>query len=77
MRKNELKAIDPKWFSVWMLQEAQKRKRMDSFQFQSLRDVLKIEGDRMKEFVTKYCEVKVQTSRKKVTKAMYMESESV
>ena len=58
-----------------MLQEAQKRKGMEQFQFQSLRDVLKIEGDRMKKFVTKYHEVKVHISRKKGTEAMYMGSE--
>ena len=60
-----------------MLQEAQKRKIMEPFQFQSLRDVLKVEDGRMKEFVTKYCEVKVQTSRKKVTETMFMGSENL
>ena len=50
---------------------------MEQFKFQSLRDVLKIEGDRMKEFVTKYHKVKVQTFRKKVTETIYMGSESL
>ena len=61
----------------WMLQKAHKRKGMEQFQYQALWDVLKVEGDRMKEFVTKYCEVKVETSRKKVRKTLYMESESL
>ena len=57
-----------------MLPEAQKRKGIEQFQYQILRDVLKVEGDRMKEFVTKYLEVKVKTSRKKVTDTFYMGS---
>ena len=48
-----MKGIDFEWFSVWMLQKAQKQKGMEQFQFQSLRDVLKIEVDRMKELVAK------------------------
>ena len=59
--------IDKEFFSVWMLQKAQKRRGMEQFQYRALGDVLKIEGDRMKEYVTKYQEVKVQTSSNKVT----------
>ena len=44
---------------------------MVHFQYQTLRYVLKKEGDRIKEFVTKYWEVKVQTSRKKVANTQY------
>lgn len=44
---------------------------MAHFQYQSLRDILKIQGDRMKEFVTKNREVKVQISRKKVANTQY------
>ena len=45
MRKDELKVVDKEWFSVWILQKAQKRRGMEKFQHQTLRDVLKIEGD--------------------------------
>ena len=38
---------------------------MEHFQYQTLRDVLKEEDDRMKEFRAKYREVRVQTSRDK------------
>ena len=31
MRRYELKVIDSEWFSVWMLQEAQKRKDIEQF----------------------------------------------
>ena len=34
-----------------------------------MRDVLKVESDRLKEFAEKYREVKVQTSRKKIVNA--------
>ena len=63
-RKEELKIGDKKWHAVWMLMKVQKRKGMEHFQYQTLRDVLKVEGDRLKEFADKYREVKVQTSRK-------------
>ena len=49
----------------------QRRKGMEHFQYQTLRDVLKVEGDRFKEFVEKYREVQVQTSRKKMVKTQY------
>ena len=75
--REELKVTDSEWFSVWMLHEAQKRKGMEQFQYQALPDVFKTEGDRMKEFVTKYHEVKVKTARKKVTETLYMGSESL
>ena len=39
---------------------------MEQSQYQTILDVLKVEGYRMKEFVTKYQEVEIQTSRKKV-----------
>ena len=48
------------------MNKIKKSKVMEHFQYQTLRDVLKVEGDRMKEFVTKYQEVKVQTPRQKV-----------
>ena len=38
---------------------------MEHFQYQTLRNVLMEKGDRIKEFVAKYREVEVQTSRDK------------
>ena len=54
-----------------MLNKVQKRKGMEQFQYQALRDVLKVEGDRLKEFEQKYIEVKVQTSRYKTISTQY------
>lgn len=56
MRNEELKGVDKECFSVWMFQKVQRRRGMELFQYQTLIDVLKVEGDRMKEFVTKYRE---------------------
>ena len=44
MMKEELKVVKKEWFSVWMLQKAQRRRGMEHFQYQTLRDVLKKEG---------------------------------
>ena len=44
---------------------------MEHFQYKILRDILKVEGDRMKEFVEKYKEVKVKTSRKETINTNY------
>lgn len=52
-RKEELKVIDREWYTFWMLRKVQKRRGMEHFQYQTLRDVLKVEGDRMKEFEEK------------------------
>ena len=49
---------------------------MEQLEYQALQDVLKTEGDRRKEFVTKYREIKVKTMRKRVTETLYMGSES-
>ena len=61
-----MKVLDKEWNGVWMLKKVEKRRGMEHFQYQTLRYVLKVEGDRMKEFVAKYREVKVKTSRQKV-----------
>ena len=70
-RKEELNVFEKEWHCVWMLLKVQKRKGMEHFQYQALRDVLKEEGERMKDFVAKYWEVKVQTSREKSLNTQY------
>ena len=42
MRKHELKVVDMRWFPVWMLQKAQRRRGIEHFPYQIDRDVLKI-----------------------------------
>ena len=65
-RKEELSINEKEWHSVWILKKDQKRRGMEHFQYQALRDVLKKEGNTMKEFVAKYREVRVQVSRQKM-----------
>ena len=40
-RRVELKMTFDKFHSVWMLQKLKKRKRMENFEFQALRDVVR------------------------------------
>ena len=54
--------------------DSEKRRGMEHFQYQTLRDFLKVEEDGMKEFVEKYREVKVQTSREKTINTHYNEA---
>ena len=49
-----------------MLKKVQKTRVMEHFQYQAFKDVWKVVGDRLKEFVEKYREVKLKTFRQKV-----------
>ena len=69
--KEELSVNEKEQHSVWTLKKLQRRKGMQHFQYQTLRDVLKEEDDRMKEFRAKYREVRVQTSRDKNVSIQY------
>ena len=69
--KEELSVNEKEQHSVWKLKKLQRRKGMQHFQYQTLRDVLKEEDDRMKEFRDKYREVRVQTSRDKNVSIQY------
>ena len=55
--------IEEEWHTVGILKKAQKRRGMNDFPYHALRDISKVEGDRTKEFVDKYKEVRVQTLR--------------
>ena len=72
--KREMMIVEEEWNAVWMLKKAQKRRVMNDFQYHALRDVLKTEGDRTKEFIEKYMKLRVQTSRAKVSDAQFSTS---
>ena len=61
-RKEELSIGEEEWHGVWMLKKVQKRRGMEHFQYQALRDVLKQDGYKMKNFMANYRELKVQVS---------------
>ena len=44
-RKEEHNVTDNEWFSTWMFIEASKRKGMEAFQLQELRNVVKTGGE--------------------------------
>ena len=64
-RRKELKMTEDEWVAVWMLGIVKRRKRLDQFVYQSLRDVVKAGGDNvMKNFEEKFKEMRVEGHRK-------------
>ena len=64
-RQRELKMTEDEWVAVWMLSIMKKRKRLDKFVYQSLRDVIKVGGDNVvKNFEEKFKELRVEGHRK-------------
>ena len=54
-RRRELKMTEDEWVTVWMLGIVKKRKRLDKFVYQSLRDIVKVGGDNVvKNFEEKF-----------------------
>ena len=77
-RKEIYKVTDREWFSIWMMMQAKKRKGIESFQLQGLREVVKKGGEEvMKEFREKYKELKIESNRGKVTDSYYMRNQSL
>ena len=75
-RRIDLEISEEEWFSVWMLGRVKKRKRMDNFEYQALRNVIKEGGEAViYNFEKKYRELKVEENRKKVKEMLYTESE--
>ena len=59
LREKELKISHKEWKSVWMLQMTRKRKSVEMFQYQALRDVIKAGGETVvKNFGKKFRESK-------------------
>ena len=57
-RRRELKMTEDEWVAVWMLSIIKRRKRLDKFMYQSLRDVVKVGGDNViKNFEEKFKEL--------------------
>ena len=63
------------WYSVWMLGKMKKRKKMDNFEIQALRDVVKEGGlDVIDKFEKKFKEIRIEGKRKAVSSsAMFSE----
>ena len=64
-RSIDLEISKEEWFSVWMLGRVKKRKRMDNFEYQALRNVVKEGGGAVIDnFEKKYRELKVEGNQK-------------
>ena len=73
LREKQLNISNEEEKSVWMLQKARKRKSIEVFQYQQLRDVVKVEGeDIVKNFGVKFRELKIEGSRKKSIETLSM-----
>ena len=73
-RHKDLKMTKDEWFAVWMLGNIKKRKRIDKFEYQSLRNVVKVGGnDVLEKFEVKFKEMIVEGHRKSVPSVMYTE----
>ena len=63
-RCQELKMTQDEWYAVWMLEKMSKRKRMDNFEIETLRDVVKEGGaDVIDKFEKKFKEIKVEEKK--------------
>ena len=64
-RKKELKVTEDKWDAVWMLSIIKKRKKINKFVFQTLRDIVKQGGDDViKRFEDKFKEQNQRMSQR-------------
>ena len=67
---------EDEWVTVWMLGVIKKRKRLDKFVYQSLRDIVKVGGDNViKNFEDKFKELQVEGNRKEVNSSSVMFTE--
>ena len=77
-KKEENKIEDKEWFTTWMLMEARKRKGIQGYETQELRNIVKAGGEQvMTEFMKKYKELRVENNRDKVAETYYMGHESL
>ena len=59
-RRKDLKMTEDEWVAVWMLSIVKKRKKVDKFIYQALRDVVKVGGDNVLEsFEKKFKETRI------------------
>ena len=64
------------WVGVWMLGVIKKRKRLDKFVYQSLRDIVKVGGENIvKNFESKFKELRVEGNRKEMNSSSVMFTE--
>ena len=76
-READLKVTKDEWFTAWMLGRVKKRKKIDSHDLQSLRNVVKKGGETViKDFEDKFQEVIIEGKRKKTSVINYTQLSS-
>ena len=77
--KMEEKKVERKeWFSVWMMVETKRRKGMETFELQEMRNVVKEGGvEVMNNLKNKFRELKIEGNREQEVNVYYMGKESV
>ena len=72
-RKEEKKVKDKEWFSTWMKIETKKRKGIENYQLQELRNIVKAGGEHVKkDFREIYRALKIESNRGILTDTYYM-----
>ena len=76
-RETELKITRDEWLATWMLGRIQKRKKVDSHELQTLRNVAQKGGEEViKNFEDAFKEVRIEGKRKKASVVNYTKSSS-
>ena len=76
-RREKLKVSQKEWFFIWIIGKVKKRKQMEAFEHQVLRDIVKEGVDNvMKNFEDKYKELKVEGSQKSVADPLHIGTDS-
>ena len=76
-RKKEYRMTENEMFSTWMYNETSKRKGIEAFQIQQLREVVEKGGaDILTNFRDKYKALRIDGERKEVVDTYYMEKMS-
>ena len=77
-RKEEKKVKDKEWNSIWMMVETKKRKGIEKYQLQELRNIVKANRDGvMKDIRDKYRALKIESNRGKAAETFYMGRKSL
>ena len=75
-RRKDLKMTEDKWVAVWMLSIVKKRKKVDKFIYQALRDVVNVGGDNVLEnFEKKFKETRIEGFLRDASSALVLYKE--
>ena len=77
-RRVDLEITFDEFHTVWMLQKLKKRRKMENFELQTLREVVKVNGpDVVKNFEEKFKEIRVEGKRKSLKDSTTLYTETL